>query len=167
MCEILARGGSEETEEEGSVVVFLVVDFDAGTEVGEVEAVVVEGVVSVTGGAGVALSSSEAIPSSSSTSRKGRDFNSARPGGTVVVNSFSEAACTGDVEEVEGFCTSPLTAFSFITIPTLGFLYNTLEGIFFLVRENEDDFLCSCETFLCSCDVFLCSLSDFIFLVSS
>ena len=59
--EVLARGGREETEEEGSVVVLVVVAFDAVTEEGEVEieaVVVVEGVVAVTGGAGVALTSS-------------------------------------------------------------------------------------------------------------
>ena len=55
------RGGREETEEEGSVVVLVVVAFDAVTEEGEVEieaVVVVEGVVAVTSGAGVAPTSS-------------------------------------------------------------------------------------------------------------
>ena len=58
--EVLVRGGREETEEEGRVVVLVVVDFDALTEEGEVETdeVVVEGVVAVTGGAVVALTSS-------------------------------------------------------------------------------------------------------------
>lgn len=37
MYEVLERGGREETEEGGSVVVFVVVDFDAGTEEVEVE----------------------------------------------------------------------------------------------------------------------------------
>ena len=60
MYEVLARGGREETDDEGSVVVLVVVDFDAVTEEGEVEMgeVVVEGVVAVTGGAVVALTSS-------------------------------------------------------------------------------------------------------------
>ena len=60
MFEVLARGGREETEEAGRVVVLVVVDFDAVTEEGEVEMeeVVVEGVVLVTGGAVVALTSS-------------------------------------------------------------------------------------------------------------
>ena len=60
MYEVLARGGREETEEEGRVVVLVVVNFDAVTEEGEVEMeeVVVEGVVLVTGGAVVALTSS-------------------------------------------------------------------------------------------------------------
>ena len=59
--EVLARGGREETEEEGSVVVLVVAAFDAVAEEGEVEmktVVVVEGVVAVTGGAGVASTSS-------------------------------------------------------------------------------------------------------------
>ena len=60
MYEVLVRGGREETEEGGRVVVFEVVDFDAVTEEEEValEEVVVEGVVAVTGGAVVALTSS-------------------------------------------------------------------------------------------------------------
>ena len=57
---VLVRGGREETEEEGRVVVLVVVDFDALTEEGEVETdeVVVEGVVAVTGGAVVATTPS-------------------------------------------------------------------------------------------------------------
>ena len=154
LCRFLGR---EETEEEGRVVVFVVVNFDAAAEEGDV-AVVVEAVVSVTCGASVAFASSRTPPSSSS--RNGSDFTSAGFGAAVEVISFADDAATVDVDEVDGFRTSPLTAFSLITIPTFGFLNNTFEGAFFFFAGEI------VEVFMCSCETFLCFLSDFIFLVS-
>ena len=97
VCKFLGR---EETEEEGKVVVFVVVSFDAAAEEGDV-AVVVEAVVSVTCGASVAFASSRTPLSSSS--RNGSDFTSASFGAAVEVISFSDDAATVDVDEVDGF----------------------------------------------------------------